>query len=62
MPSSKDTCGMVSIELYRQHITNSYPWLFPSDTTWPVRDLDESDTDSSGIVFHGTNVKTESEV
>ena len=28
-----------------------------SDTTWPVSNLDESDTDSSGIVFHGTNVK-----
>ena len=35
-------------------------WSSPSsDTTWPVKDLDENDTDSSGIVFHGTNVKTE---
>ena len=30
------------------------------DSTYPVKDLDESDTDSSGIVYHGTNVETES--
>ena len=33
-----------------------------TDSTYPVKDLDESDIDSSGIVYHGTNVKIESKV
>ena len=37
-------------------------WSFLLDSTYPVKDLDESDTDSSGIVYHGTNVKIESKV
>ncbi|XP_065898489.1 platelet-activating factor acetylhydrolase-like isoform X2 [Dysidea avara] len=36
---------------------NRHLW---KDSTYPVKDLDESDTDSSGIVYHGTNVETES--
>ncbi|XP_065898486.1 platelet-activating factor acetylhydrolase-like [Dysidea avara] len=36
---------------------NRHLW---NDSTYPVKDLDESDTDSSGIVYHGTNVEIES--
>ncbi|XP_065898491.1 platelet-activating factor acetylhydrolase-like [Dysidea avara] len=32
------------------------------DSTYPVKDLDEIDTDSSGIVYHGTNVELQSKL
>ena len=32
-----------------------------ADSAYPVKDLDESNTDSSGIVYHGTNVKIKPE-
>jgi len=31
--------------------------LITLDSTYPVKDLDEIATDSSAIVYHGTNLK-----
>ena len=58
MRSSEDTCGKVWLAIF----TPCGYTLSSSDATFPVKDLDESNTDSLGIVFHGTNVKIDSKV
>jgi len=53
-----DACGEVCCN-HKLYIAIHY-----TDSSYPVKDLDESDTDSSGIaiVCHGGNVKIEAKL